>query len=134
MRTEPFKDWLTARGDVKRCEDALEKAKKRRAEAEERALKECERHGVSKLKIDGTTVFLKRSVRASIKGGHRDDAVLAFEQEGLGSLVTHTLNAQTISAYVREREREGEEVPAAIAAHLNVAELYTLSARGAGSE
>lgn len=131
---EPFRDWLRARDEVHRLEEALKKAKKRLSEAEERGLQTCEREGIQKLSIDGTTVFLKRSLRASIKGGQRDQAVAAFEAEGLGDLVTHTMNAQTLSAYVREREKQGEEIPPAIAAHLNVAELYTLSARSSRSE
>lgn len=131
---EPFKDWLRARDEVRRLDEALSKAKQRMREAEERGLQVCEREGIQKLSIDGTTVFLKRSLRASVKGGHREDAVAAFQAEGLGDLVTHTMNAQTLSAYVREREKQGEEIPPTIAAHLNVAELYTLSARSAQSE
>jgi hypothetical protein len=59
--------------------------------------------GVQNINVDGKTVYLHRSVYARrCEGVTADDVKAALRAAGAGELVTETVNANTLSAYVRE--------------------------------
>lgn len=61
---------------------------------------------------NGCTFYLKSRLFASPAAGRRDEMIQALKENGYGSLVTETVNANTLSSFIKEhREITGEEVP-----------------------
>jgi hypothetical protein len=62
---------------------------------------------------NGSTFYLKSRLFASPAAGRRDEMVAALKENGYGSLVTETVNANTLASFIKEqREMTGEDVPA----------------------
>ena len=75
---------------------------------------------------DGRTFYLRREEWAYPKslengGGLGSEGVLhALRESGLGDMIHETYNTQTLSAYVREKERASEELPGPLAGAIDV--------------
>lgn len=62
---------------------------------------------------NGSTFYLKSRLFASPAAGRRDEMILALKENGYGSLVTETVNANTLASFIKEqREVTGDDVPA----------------------
>lgn len=90
--------------EAQAASDAEAKAIKEEADKLEAELVEAfSEAGVQNLNVDGKTVYLHRSVYARrCDGITADDVKAALRAAGAGDLVTETVNANTLSAYVRE--------------------------------
>lgn len=82
--------------------------------------------GLSSMKIDGRTVWLARKAYARVLDRARVKEVL--EAEGLGGMLT--VNTNQISAWIREREAEGEPLPPSFSGVVEVFERFAIGARG----
>lgn len=61
----------------------------------------------------GSTFYLKSRLFASPAAGCKDEMMQALKENGYGSLVTETVNANTLASFIKEqRELTGEDVPA----------------------
>lgn len=61
---------------------------------------------------NGSTFYLKSRLFASPAAGRKDEMMQALKDNGYGSLVTETVNANTLASFIKEqRELTGEEVP-----------------------
>lgn len=61
----------------------------------------------------GSTFYLKSRLFASPAAGRKDEMMRALKANGYGSLVTETVNANTLASFIKEqRELTGEDVPA----------------------
>jgi hypothetical protein len=90
-------------------EGALEKVKKQLALLETELMARFEHSGMQRLNVDGVTVYLHRQIWAKAANGDHVTATHALKEVGLGHMVEERFNAQTLSAWVRERKRETEE-------------------------
>ena len=62
---------------------------------------------------NGSTFYLKSRLYASPVAGRKDELMQALKENGYGSLVTETVNANTLASFIKEqREMTGEDVPA----------------------
>ena len=62
---------------------------------------------------NGNTFYLKSRLFASPAAGRKDEMMQALKENGYGSLVVETVNANTLAAFIKEqREATGEDVPA----------------------
>lgn len=62
---------------------------------------------------NGSTFYLKSRLFASPVAGRKDEMMKALKENGYGSLVTETVNANTLSSFIKEqREISGGDVPA----------------------
>lgn len=62
---------------------------------------------------NGSTFYLKSRLYASPVAGRKDEMMQALKENGYGSLVTETVNANTLASFIKEqREMTGEDVPA----------------------
>lgn len=82
-------------------------------------------HGLQNLKLtDGRTFYLQPSLWAYAKpqdqGGGKDAVITALRAEGMDDLVSETYNTSTLSAWVRERRKLGEPLPAGLDAVLDI--------------
>lgn len=70
-----------------------------------------EAHGVPTVTLEeGYRVTVAHNVRASVKGGQRDAAFKWLEDNGLGDIITSTVNASTLSALARSMAEENREL------------------------
>lgn len=67
---------------------------------------------VDRFSRNGSTFYLKSRLYASPAAGRKDEMMQALKDNGYGSLVTETVNANTLASFIKEqREITGEEVP-----------------------
>lgn len=61
---------------------------------------------------NGNTFYLKSRLFASPASGRKDEMMRALKENGYGSLVVETVNANTLASFIKEqREITGEDVP-----------------------
>ena len=61
---------------------------------------------------NGNTFYLKSRLFASPVAGRKDEMMQALKENGYGSLVTETVNANTLASFIKEqRELTDEEIP-----------------------
>jgi len=65
--------------------------------------------GVNSIKIDGKTITTSSQIWAKIAEGQKEKAKEVLKELGLDSIIT--LNYQSLSAYIREIIKSGEELP-----------------------
>ena len=58
----------------------------------------------------GTMFFLSTKTRASAKAGQKDELFGALRANGYGDLITETINAGSLSSFVKEQIAENEDV------------------------
>ena len=80
----------------------------------------------------GTMFCLTTKTRASAAAGRREELYAALRAEGYGDLVYETVNANSLSAFVKEQIDEGnDELPEWLSGLVNVFEKTTVSVRKA---
>lgn len=62
---------------------------------------------------NGNTFYLKSRLFASPAAGRKDEMMQALKDNGYGSLVVETVNANTLASFIKEQwEATGEDIPA----------------------
>ena len=124
-------DRLKAAKDEKKDLDA--KAKELGAEIEELdkqlsdAMTEAE---LDKFTRNGNTFYLSSRLFASPQAGRKDAMISALKEEGFGDIVQETVNANTLSAFVKEQmSQNGDEVPEWLASVVNTFEKISVGIR-----
>ncbi len=78
----------------------------------------------------GTMFSLTTKTRASAVSGHKDELYSALKENGFGDLVYETVNANSLSAFVKEQTSENQDtVPDWLNGLVNVYEQTTVSVR-----
>lgn len=86
---------------------------------------------VDRITVNGMNLKPQRTLWASCNDGQYDAACDALAATGYGDYVQRRFNAQSLSALVREMERDGmsvEEIAAQWDGLVNVTEKFTISA------
>ena len=84
---------------------------------------------ISSFKRNDKTFYLVTKKHASIRADQKDEAIEWFkESPEYCDLVKETINAQTLAAWVRERDEDGG-VPEELEPMLNIFEKTTISVR-----
>ncbi|MCR5511697.1 MAG: hypothetical protein K6F54_12215 [Lachnospiraceae bacterium] len=124
-------DRLKAAKDEKKDLDA--KSKELGAEIEELdkqlsdAMTEAE---LDKFTRNGNTFYLSSRLFASPQAGRKDAMISALKDEGFGDIVQETVNANTLSAFVKEQmAQNGDEVPEWLSAVVNTFEKISVGIR-----
>ena len=108
--------------EVKRRKDELRRL-------EDQILETFAQDGIQNMKTAaGQTVYLNREVFARLVGDTKK-AHTALRRAGLGDLIKPAVNAQTLRAYVREKEESEEELPKGLRPYIDVTEIYRLRVR-----
>ena len=85
---------------------------------------------LAKFTRNGSTYYLKSRLFASPVAGRKDDLMVILKAHGYGSLVTETVNANTLAAFIKEqREATGEDVPAWLDGTVNTFEKVSIGIR-----
>lgn len=78
----------------------------------------------------GTMFSLTTKTRASAVAGHKDELYSALKENGFGDLIYETVNANSLSAFVKEQISENQDtIPAWLNGLINVYEQTTVSVR-----
>lgn len=99
--------------------------------------------GIQSVRCDGRTLYLHRQFWAGMVDGDRPRAVTALRTAGMDDYVFETFNTQSLSAYVRERVKSGQEdgqlvedvymlLPDSFRGAINVTEKINIRSRKAG--
>jgi hypothetical protein len=80
----------------------------------------------------GTMYYLSTTTRASAMAGRKDELFECLKENGYGSLVVETINANSLSAFVKEQISENEDVlPSWLEGLVNVFEKTGVNLRNA---
>lgn len=124
-------EFLRLTDEKARVEQELKDVNGERARAEEALKRRFEEIGVAHVKTtDGRTVYLAREMYAGAKLGDRSAVTKALHAIGLSDLVSEGFNTLSLSAYIRELDRNEEDIPAELADVIDVRELYRVRVRG----
>lgn len=83
----------------------------------------------------GTTFFLTTKTRASAVPEAKDDLFAALKANGYGDLVYETVNANSLSAFVKEQREEcGDTLPAWLEGLVSIYEKTTVGVRKAPAQ
>ena len=78
----------------------------------------------------GTLFYLTTKTYASANKEHKDELFKALRSEGYGSLIQETVNANSLSAFVKEQMSENDDVlPEWLNGKVNVFDKVTVSLR-----
>jgi hypothetical protein len=96
------------------------------AEVEESLLEQFGEAGISSVRAEGGTVSMSRQLWATCREGNYERACAALRAAGLDEFVQPRFNANSLSAYFRELDREGKPIPAEIDGAIDLAERFSL--------
>ena len=128
MRNADLKRYAKLYWQMRAKESEVEELKKKLANLGESLIQNMTQDGVKRATIDGSTIHVKRVVRASA-GGQMPVLVAAFKEAVndpsvlerypmLASMVNETINGNTLSAWVREHDPDNELAPEEVVAKL----------------
>ena len=85
---------------------------------------------VERFSRNGSTFYLSSRLYASPVAGKKEELFAALKENGYGSIVTETVNANTLSSFVKEQMAENdEEVPAWLAEKISTFEKVSVGIR-----
>ena len=82
--------------------------------------------------LTGETVWIEKSVYASLvrdENGEHAGAHRALQEHGLEWLVKDKVDSQSLSAWVREQEKQETEIPEGLLPFLKISEIYRVKVR-----
>jgi hypothetical protein len=123
---------------IRAHEGEIDDLKEKKKALEEKLLANFRKAGIDRVTVEGKTIWLRRDVRASA-GGNMEGLVSALREEGQDEFIKESVNANTLSAWVREFDPNGDlppdeikkKLPPAVAAVISVTETYSLALRKA---
>lgn len=133
LDTSRAKRWVALREQKLRLEAELKRVKSDMSDLEADVLEDLADEGIQRFTIDGTTLYQRRLLKANRHpDAEMQDLVAALDTVGQGHLASQTVNANTLSAWVRELEDAGEELPDEVDDLIVVHEIFQLGARAGG--
>ena len=113
----------------RQLEAEIDAVKAEATQLEEALLPQFEQGGLEKVSIDGRTVYLERKLWAKAKDGDKGAVCKALKRAHLGDYVEETFNTNSLSAYVRELDREGKPLGPSLREVLEISEVFRLRTR-----
>tara|TARA_R110002110_G_scaffold142015_8_gene330132 strand:+ start:3292 stop:3780 length:489 start_codon:yes stop_codon:yes gene_type:complete len=107
---------LSLLSEVRQYDDNLKYLKKRTAEIHKRMKEEIvpqkfTEQGISSITVDGYRFTVSSQARTTIQKDMKDEAYDWLRDNGLGDLVTETVNSSTLSATAKSLMSEGVDLP-----------------------
>jgi hypothetical protein len=130
MNTDHLKRFVALEERRRDLETEVDRIKAEAAALEQQLLPEFEQSGMERVSIDGRTVYVERKLWAKAKdGGNKAAACQVLRACGLDDYVEETFNTNSLSAFVRELDREGKPLTPSLAAVLEINEIFKLRTR-----
>ena len=123
----------TLRDEKKNVEDRLKKLNAAIAEIDLRLSDMMGDTDTQNFTHAGTMFYLTTKTRASAMEGRKDDLFASLKAQGFGGLVQETVNANSLSAFVKEQMagQEDEDLPGWLDGLVKVYEQTTVGVRKA---
>lgn len=133
MNNEIFEmaDRLKAAKDRKKELDAMVKEVSAEIEQLDLALSDAmAEQEVERFSRNGSTFYLNTRLFASPAAGRKDEMMQTLKDNGYGSLVVETVNANTLASFVKEQKAaNGDEVPQWLSDIVSVFEKVSVGVR-----
>ena len=129
MNSEQLKRFVALEERRRELEGEIDRIKSEATELEQVLMPQFEQEGVERISIDGRTVYVERKLWAKAKDGDKAAVCKALKRARLGDYVEETFNANSLSAYVRELDREERPLPPSLREVLEVSEVFHLRTR-----
>lgn len=133
MNNEIFEmaDRLKAAKDRKKELDAMVKEVSAEIEQIDLALSDAmAEQEVERFSRNGSTFYLNTRLFASPAAGRKDEMMQTLKDNGYGSLVVETVNANTLASFVKEQKAaNGDEVPQWLSDVVSVFEKVSVGVR-----
>jgi hypothetical protein len=121
---------------IRKHEDDIDALKAERAELEATLLEQYRTDGVQRVTLGNRTVWIDRKIWASVGG---PELIPALKEVGLEAFCKETVNAQTLSGWVREADPDGAlgpdeiiaKLPEPVRPYIKISEVYRLMVRKA---
>lgn len=127
--TAPLKRLLTLNAEKDALEAQLKAVNAERDHITQSILDRWSEDGTQSIKLDGKTVYLRRSIYAKVLD--REHVAEAMREAGLDSMLTP--NTNTLSAWLREKEENGEPLPPGLDGIVGTYERFALGVRNGRS-
>jgi hypothetical protein len=126
-------DRLKAAKELKKDLDAQVKAVNAEIEQIDRDLSDAmTEQELDKFTRNGSTFYLNSRLFASPASGRKDELLAALKENGYGSLVTETVNANTLASFCKEQLAANEDaLPAWLSDVISTFEKVTVGVRKA---
>lgn len=111
MNTEMLQQFLTMTLEKRKHEQEAKALASKIAVIEPLIIEEFAADGMQRTTLQGHTVYLNRQMLSSVVSGEMPAVCLGLEAVGAGDLVKESVNSATLSAWVRERERDADDMP-----------------------
>jgi len=129
LNTDELKRFVALDERRHQLEAEVDTIKAEATELEGRLLPQFEQSGTERIAIDGRTVYVERKLWAKAKDGDKAAVCKALKRAHLGDYVEETFNSNSLSAYVRELDREERPLPPSLREVLEVSEVFKLRTR-----
>ena len=130
-KIDSVKRLVRLRKERDRAEAGLAKIKAQIDEQEPRVLEWMQEHGVPSIKHDGITLHIRRELWASVGDEGVPFLRDALEAAGVDAetIIRERANSQTLSALVREYDRDGRPLPNSLASAVKISEVFKIGYR-----
>jgi len=129
MNAEQLRTYVNLEQQRLDLEARIDAIKKETAELEASLLPQFEQDAIDRISIDGRTVYVERKLWAKAKDGDKSAVCKALKRCRLGDYVEESYNTNSLSAYIRELDREGKQLSPSLATVLDVSEVFKLRTR-----
>lgn len=130
-KTDLLKRIVRLKKERDAAEAKLAKVKAQIDEQEPAVLEWFQSNGIGSIKVDGITVHIRRELWASVGENGVDFLRDALDAAGIDSstVIAERANTQTLSAVIREFERDERPIPNSLAQAVKVSEKFKLGFR-----
>lgn len=131
LNTDAMKQYTTLVLEKRELEGRIKVINQQTEALEKILVEQFQLNGVQNLQIAGATLCLHPQLWARVADGKQAEASAALESLGLGEMVKPSINAQTLSAWVRERRDNKEAIPPQLLDVLKISETVKMGVRKA---
>jgi hypothetical protein len=130
MNTDNLRKFSALKQRISETEALAKELRAEATELEQHILDDFADEGVNKISVDGQTIYMRREIWARRpKEIDQEQMAQGLMGAGLDYLVSSKVNLQGLSAYARELDSAGEDLPSGLDRVVNVDEIFRLGVR-----
>lgn len=134
MDMSDVRQYVKLRRRQRELESEAESIKEEADKLQEALLEAFASDSIDNVTADGHVVYLHRQLWAALEpGATKEDVIAGLRASGEEHFVYETYNHQTISAWLREKEDNDEELPESLQGVLTGVEKYSIRVRKAAA-
>ena len=113
MNTDTLRQYVADKAELSLLEAKVKRMKATLRLAEQDVLTELSHSGTQRITIDGKTLYVRQDLYASVKPGVDPEAAMkVLDDLNLTEFHKERITLQSVSAWIRERRANDEEIPA----------------------